>query len=41
MTHIHLPDGLPGIVGPLAYSPDTVKPMLSPYGEQGLQQLKR
>jgi uncharacterized peroxidase-related enzyme len=28
MAHIHLPDGLPGIVGPLAYSPGTAKPLL-------------
>jgi uncharacterized peroxidase-related enzyme len=28
MAHIPLPDGLPGIVGPLAYSPDTAKPLL-------------
>src|SRR5882724_4614898 len=26
MAHIQLPEGLPGIVGPLAFSPDTAKP---------------
>jgi uncharacterized peroxidase-related enzyme len=28
MAHIQLPEGLPGIVGPLTFSPDTAKPML-------------
>jgi uncharacterized peroxidase-related enzyme len=28
MAHIRLPEGLPGIVGPLAYSPETAKPLL-------------
>jgi uncharacterized peroxidase-related enzyme len=28
MAHIQLPDGMPGIVGPLAFSPDTAKPLL-------------
>ena len=28
MPHINLPEGLPGISGPLAYSPDTAKPLL-------------
>jgi uncharacterized peroxidase-related enzyme len=28
MAHISLPEGLPGISGPLAYSPDTAKPLL-------------
>lgn len=28
MPHIKLPEGLPGIVGPLAFSPDTAKPLL-------------
>jgi uncharacterized peroxidase-related enzyme len=28
MAHIQLPEGLPGIVGPLAYSPETAKPLL-------------
>jgi uncharacterized peroxidase-related enzyme len=28
MPHIDLPQGLPGISGPLAYSPDTAKPLL-------------
>ncbi|MBS1851170.1 MAG: peroxidase-related enzyme [Acidobacteria bacterium] len=28
MAHIELPPGLPGIVGPLTFSPDTAKPML-------------
>jgi uncharacterized peroxidase-related enzyme len=28
MAHIHLPEGLPGIVGLLAFSPDTAKPLL-------------
>ena len=27
MAHIQLPDGLPGIVGPLAFSPDTAQPL--------------
>ncbi len=28
MAHIQLPEGLPGIVGLLAFSPDTAKPLL-------------
>ena len=28
MSHIPLPEGLPGIVGPLAFSPDTAQPLL-------------
>jgi uncharacterized peroxidase-related enzyme len=28
MAHIQLPEGLPGIIGPLAFSPDTAKPLL-------------
>jgi hypothetical protein len=28
MAHIHLPEGMPGIVGPLAFRPDTAKPLL-------------
>lgn len=28
MAHIQLPGGLPGIVGPLAFSPETAKPLL-------------
>jgi len=28
MAHIQLPQGMPGIVGPLAFSPDTAKPLL-------------
>ena len=28
MAHIQLPEGLPGIVGPLTFSPDTAKPLL-------------
>lgn len=27
MAHISLPKGLPGILGPMAYSPDTAKPL--------------
>ncbi len=27
MAHIQLPDGLPGIVGPLTYSPETAEPL--------------
>jgi len=27
MPHITLPDGLPGITGPLAFRPETAKPM--------------
>ena len=27
MAHIQLPEGLPGIVGPMAYSPQTTKPL--------------
>jgi uncharacterized peroxidase-related enzyme len=29
MAHIQLPEGFPGIVGPLAFSPDTAKPLLA------------
>src|SRR5882757_9174348 len=29
MAHIQLPEGLPGIVGPLAFSPDTAQPLLA------------
>jgi uncharacterized peroxidase-related enzyme len=28
MAHIQLPEGIPGIGGPLAFSPDTAKPLL-------------
>jgi uncharacterized peroxidase-related enzyme len=28
MAHIELPGGMPGIVGPLAFSPETAKPLL-------------
>jgi uncharacterized peroxidase-related enzyme len=28
MAHIQVPEGMPGIVGPLAFSPDTAKPLL-------------
>jgi uncharacterized peroxidase-related enzyme len=28
MAHIQLPEGMPGIVGPLAFRPETAKPML-------------
>ena len=28
MAHIQLPEELPGIVGPLTFSPDTAKPLL-------------
>jgi uncharacterized peroxidase-related enzyme len=28
MAHIRLPEALPGIVGPLTFSPDTAKPLL-------------
>jgi uncharacterized peroxidase-related enzyme len=28
MAHIQLPEGMPGIGGPLAFSPDTAKPLL-------------
>jgi uncharacterized peroxidase-related enzyme len=28
MAHIQLPEGMPGIVGPLAYRPETAKPLL-------------
>lgn len=28
MAHITVPEGLPGIVGPLTFSPDTAKPLL-------------
>src|SRR3982750_1745005 len=27
MAHISLPDGLPGIVGPMAFRPETARPM--------------
>jgi hypothetical protein len=27
MAHIKLPDGIPGIVGPMVSSPETAKPM--------------
>src|SRR4051794_13468660 len=27
MPHIRLPEGLPGILGPMAYRPDTAKPL--------------
>ena len=27
MVHIQLPDGLPGIRGPMAFSPETAKPL--------------
>jgi len=27
MAHIHLPEGLPGIRGPLVFSPDTTQPL--------------
>jgi uncharacterized peroxidase-related enzyme len=27
MPHIQLPDGVPGILGPMAFSPDTAKPL--------------
>ena len=27
MAHIRLPEGLPGIMGPMAFSPDTAKPL--------------
>ncbi|HEX6752995.1 MAG TPA: peroxidase-related enzyme [Solirubrobacterales bacterium] len=27
MPHIDIPDGLPGILGPMAFSPETAKPM--------------
>jgi uncharacterized peroxidase-related enzyme len=27
MAHIQLPDGLPGILGPMAFSPETAKPL--------------
>jgi uncharacterized peroxidase-related enzyme len=27
MPHIQLPDGIPGILGPMAFSPDTAKPL--------------
>ena len=29
MAHIELPEGLPGIVGPLTFSPDTAQPLLA------------
>ena len=28
MAHIQLPERMPGIVGPLAFSPETAKPLL-------------
>jgi uncharacterized peroxidase-related enzyme len=28
MAHIQLPEGMPGIVGPLVFSPETAKPLL-------------
>src|SRR5271155_2657472 len=28
MAHVQLPEGMPGIVGPLAFSPDTAKSLL-------------
>jgi uncharacterized peroxidase-related enzyme len=28
MAHIQLPEGLPGIIGPLTFSPDTAQPLL-------------
>ena len=28
MAHIRLPEGMPGIVGPLAFRPETAKPLL-------------
>src|SRR5271155_1597116 len=27
MPHIRLPEGIPGILGPMAFSPDTAKPL--------------
>jgi uncharacterized peroxidase-related enzyme len=27
MAHIQLPDGIPGILGPMAFSPETAKPL--------------
>lgn len=27
MPHIHLPEGLPGILGPMAFSPETAAPL--------------
>ena len=27
MAHINLPDGIPGILGPMAFSPETAKPL--------------
>jgi len=27
MAHIHLPEGIPGILGPMAFSPETAKPL--------------
>ena len=27
MSHIQLPDGIPGILGPMAFSPETAKPL--------------
>ena len=28
MAHIQLPEGIPGILGPIAFSPQTAKPHL-------------
>jgi hypothetical protein len=27
MAHINLPEGIPGILGPMAFSPQTAKPL--------------
>jgi len=27
MAHIRLPEGIPGILGPMAFSPETAKPL--------------
>ena len=27
MAHIRLPEGIPGILGPMAFSPDTARPL--------------
>jgi uncharacterized peroxidase-related enzyme len=27
MAHIHLPEGIPGILGPMAFSPETARPL--------------
>jgi hypothetical protein len=29
MAHIQLQEGLPGIIGPLTFSPDTARPLLA------------